>query len=461
MFFGKKRDALKRKIWIRRVSAWGMGITIFLAILFTFVCVKGAQEFRELREATDQYIVCEKAAKQLQDGSDYLTEQVRLYAMTGDTQYREAYFQEADGTKRRETALEKLRQYFDGTDTFETLQTAQNYSSELMEREYYSMKLIALANGEEETQLEEELQETTISDEDLALTAQEQIKTAQNLVCDTEYQRMKTEIQDHVSDCMASLTTKTQNRQGRTTIIFSDIYLKLEIGIVIVIALLLLDSIVMRWLVVKPLIRYNESILRGEIFPVVGAEELQNLAITYNQVYEENQETQWLIRHQAEHDAMTDLLNKGSFEKILAIYEKGDTPFAMILVDVDIFKSVNDTYGHATGDAILKKVSSLLKSAFRSVDYVCRIGGDEFAIVLVEMTSDLKYTIQEKITAMNQELSEPTDGLPAVSLSVGVAFSDRENPGESIFKDADKALYQIKEHGKHGCGFYGEKETEE
>lgn len=73
----------------------------------------------------------------------------------------------------------------------------------------------------------------------------------------------------------------------------------------------------------------------------------------------------------------------------------------------------------------------------------------------------LKYTIQEKITAVNQELSEPTDGLPAVSLSVGVAFSDRENPGESIFKDADKALYQIKEHGKHGCGFYGEKETEE
>ena len=77
------------------------------------------------------------------------------------------------------------------------------------------------------------------------------------------------------------------------------------------------------------------------------------------------------------------------------------------------------------------------------------------------MTSDLKYTIQEKITAVNQELSEPTDGLPAVSLSVGVAFSDRENPGESIFKDADKALYQIKEHGNHGCGFYGEKETEE
>ena len=49
----------------------------------------------------------------------------------------------------------------------------------------------------------------------------------------------------------------------------------------------------------------------------------------------------------------------------------------------------------------------------------------------------------------------PKDGLPAISLSVGVAFSDRQDPGESVFKDADHALYYVKQHGKHGCGFYG------
>ena len=169
----------------------------------------------------------------------------------------------------------------------------------------------------------------------------------------------------------------------------------------------------------------------------------------------ENQETQKLIRHQAEHDAMTDLLNRGSFEKILGIQEKGDRPFALILIDVDTFKTVNDTYGHATGDKILKKVSRLLKTAFRSIDHVCRIGGDEFAIIMVEMTSDLKYTIEDKITAVNEQLADvEEDGLPVVSLSVGVAFTDRENPGESLFKDADKALYYTKEHGKHGCHFY-------
>ena len=66
----------------------------------------------------------------------------------------------------------------------------------------------------------------------------------------------------------------------------------------------------------------------------------------------------------------------------------------------------------------------------------------------------MKYAIQEKIDSANEELSNPKDDLPAVSLSVGVAFSDRENPGESIFKDADKALYYVKEHGRHGCSFY-------
>ena len=179
------------------------------------------------------------------------------------------------------------------------------------------------------------------------------------------------------------------------------------------------------------------------------------LAVTYNKIYLENQETQKLIRHEAEHDALTDALNRGSFEKILSIYEKGQSDFAMIICDVDSFKTVNDTYGHAVGDEILKKVASLLQKAFRSIDYVCRIGGDEFAVIMVDMTTDLTNTIKEKINLVNDLLSNPADGLPPVSLSVGVAFSDRQDPGESIFKDADHALYHVKQHGKHGCGFYG------
>lgn len=449
---------MKRKIKIRKVSAWCIRITIALTLLFTFILYQGEKEFDILRLTTDQYILCEKAAKQLEDGSDYLTEQVLLYAMTGERQHMDLYFKEANEDRNREHAVESLKQYFDGSEVFTTLEDALADSNALMETEYYSMRLVSEATGLPDSSWPEEIRQTALSSEDELLSSEEKQKKAQQMVSDDQYNNARTEIVGKVSSCMNSLTNDTRNKQGRATSIFSDMYLKLEIGIVILILLLFGICIMMMRLIVKPLISYNESITKGEIFPVIGAEELQNLATTYNEVFTENQETQKLIRHQAEHDALTDTLNRGSFERVLKLYDTGDTPFALILIDVDTFKSVNDTYGHATGDIILKKVSSLLRNAFRSIDYVCRIGGDEFAIVMVEMTSDLQYTIRDKISQVNQELGKAEGDVPAVSLSVGVAFSDRENPGESIFKDADHALYYVKEHGRKGCSFYGKDE---
>ena len=394
-----------KKIRIQRVSTWSIIVTIVLAVIFAAVSVSSEKEFQVLRQTTDEYILCQNSAKELQDGSDYLTEQVRMYAMTGKT-------------------------------------------------EYYSMRLVAESYGKSEESLPEEIRDVQLSTEDKALSAQDKRTKAQDIVCDTAYQSVRNEITDNVTECMNSLIRLTRNRQGRASTIFSDMYLKLEISIVVLVAMMLVICMLVRKLVVQPLVSYNESIKLGEIFPVIGAAELQNLAETYNKVYQENQETQKIIRHQAEHDSMTDLLNRGAFEKILNIYENGEPNFALILVDVDTFKSVNDTHGHAMGDKILKKVSKLLKDAFRSIDYVCRIGGDEFAIIMVEMTSDLQYTISDKIKAVNEEHAMAEDGVPAVSLSVGVAFADRENPGESIFKDADKALYRVKENGRNGCDFY-------
>lgn len=443
---------MKRKIKIERVSTWSIVTTIIIAILFGFISVQSEKEFHVLQTTTEQYILCEKAAKQLQDGSDYLTEQVRLYVMTTEKEYLELYFKEANETQRREKAVTDLKQYFSDTETFDSLKSALECSQELMNTEYYSMRLILEATGQQE--IPDELKIVELTEEDKQLSNEEKITKAQKIVCDDSYQKARTEISNDVTKCMNSLIKQTRNKQGRATTIFSDMYLKLEIGIVILVVLMLFICFMVRSLIVNPLISYNKSIQKGEIFPVIGAEELQNLAETYNRVYAENQETQKIIRHQAEHDALTELLNRGSYEKVLNIYEKGEVPFALILVDVDIFKTVNDTYGHAVGDEILKKVAKLLKNAFRSIDYVCRIGGDEFAVIMVDVTSNLQYTVEDKITSINQELAKAEANLPAISLSVGVAFSDRENPGESIFKDADKALYYVKEHGKSGCGFY-------
>ena len=160
------------------------------------------------------------------------------------------------------------------------------------------------------------------------------------------------------------------------------------------------------------------------------------------------------MRRQAEYDSMTGVLNRGAFDQVLDLMEKDERDFALILVDVDNFKSVNDTYGHAAGDAILKRVSKLLVGGFRSIDRVYRIGGDEFAVVMMDVTGDFGYTIENKIDEINNRLAVREEDAPAASLSVGAAFMDRENPGESLFKDADRALYYVKEHGRNGCRIY-------
>ena len=97
---------MKRKIKIQSISAWSIGIALILTVVFVVILHYEKNEVKRFEDATDQYIVCENAARQLQDGSDYLTEQVRLYAMTGERNYLDQYFEEADVTKRREQALE-------------------------------------------------------------------------------------------------------------------------------------------------------------------------------------------------------------------------------------------------------------------------------------------------------------------------------------------------------------------
>ena len=405
-----------KKISICKVSRISIGVTAALAIILSALSIFSLREFSRLLETTNQYILCENAAKQLQDGSDYLTEQVRLYTITRQTRYRDLYFEELDTTKRREKAVDALKEYFDGTDSFIALEKALECSQELAETECYAMRLIAETSFQNPSTWPEEITNVQLSDADLALSNSKKLDKATRMVCDDTYQNMRTEITQDVTDCMNGLIAQTRNNQNHSSSVFSNLYLMLEIGILILVVSLFAISIMMRRLIVKPLVSYNESVKRGEIFPFIGAAELQHLARTYNKVYLENQETQRLIRHQAEHDALTQALNRGSFEKLLHIYETGEPPFALILVDVDIFKSVNDTYGHAVGDAILKKVTNQLKTAFRSIDYVCRIGGDEFAVIMVDVTSDLKYTIEDKISAVNAELAKAEDGIPAISL---------------------------------------------
>ena len=442
------------KIKLRTVSNWSIMITVLLSLLCVVISIWGVKKYTVLRTAMQDYISYEKAVEQLQYGSDNLTKQVRLATSTGRQEYIDAYFEEANVTKSREKALEDLKALGGNTDAVSALEDALSSSVELMNTEYYAMRLIEEAMGTDKSFWPDAIKDVKLSAEDAALSSSDKLCAAQRMVISPEYENMKDTISSNTSAALNTLTEDISTRQNLAATVFTGVFQEIIICVLLFAGMMLLICLIMRFWIVKPLLDYNESIQHGSILPVHGACEIQTLARTYNKVYKENEEREMLMKHQAEHDPMTELLNRGSFDRILKLYEKDENEFALILIDVDNFKSDNDTYGHATGDIILKKVASLLTNAFRTVDYICRIGGDEFAVIMVQMTSDLSYTITQKIAEINRLLANPEDGTPAVSLSVGVAFTDRKNRGESLFKDADSALYYTKEHGRNGCHFY-------
>ncbi len=123
-------------------------------------------------------------------------------------------------------------------------------------------------------------------------------------------------------------------------------------------------------------------------------------------------------------------------------------------MDVDNFKNVNDTYGHDTGDKILIKIVQTLKDNFRSIDYICRIGGDEFVVLMVHAEPEMKELLSAKIEQINKTLADTSDGLPPISISAGVAFGTCIGDEENIIEKADEALYRIKRSGKNGIAFF-------
>jgi diguanylate cyclase (GGDEF)-like protein len=92
--------------------------------------------------------------------------------------------------------------------------------------------------------------------------------------------------------------------------------------------------------------------------------------------------------------------------------------------------------------------------SFRSQDFVCRIGGDEFAVIMVHSYVGLTDLIRRKVDTMNEVLAQGDETIPAVTISVGVAFGHQDQEKEALFKQADEALYRAKDMGKRGSAFY-------
>lgn len=163
------------------------------------------------------------------------------------------------------------------------------------------------------------------------------------------------------------------------------------------------------------------------------------------------------LRHLADHDGLTGLVNRRCFgarlEAALAEAHRDDRPAAVLVVDLDNFKGVNDTYGHAVGDELLRRVAGALRSRVRATDVVARLGGDEFGILLPHVTAPRARAIaRELLAAVEQEAAVPIGpGSVRVTASIGVSTLDASTraTGEALLSDADTAMYEAKGSGRN------------
>jgi diguanylate cyclase (GGDEF)-like protein len=170
-------------------------------------------------------------------------------------------------------------------------------------------------------------------------------------------------------------------------------------------------------------------------------------------VLRQSQQSQAVIKHQAQHDGLTKLPNRALFgERVARAVARGGS--AVLFVDLDDFKRVNDSLGHAVGDALLITVAERLRACVRPDDTAARLGGDEFAVLLETADADGAALVAQRILT---HLAEPfdLDGITVlVRASIGIAIGRGDRRDADLLRDADVAMYVAKAAGKGRFSFF-------
>jgi diguanylate cyclase (GGDEF)-like protein/PAS domain S-box-containing protein len=172
----------------------------------------------------------------------------------------------------------------------------------------------------------------------------------------------------------------------------------------------------------------------------------------------ERKRSEEALRHQALHDALTGLPNRtlfhDRFRQALELARRGGQPLALLVMDLDSFKDVNDTLGHQCGDALLKQVGRRLQDGVRACDTVARLGGDEFGFLLTDVDSFGTAALIQRIQATLADPFLVEDRFLPVEASMGVALHPEHGEDvDKLLQRADVAMYTAKRTGI-GCAFY-------
>ncbi len=238
--------------------------------------------------------------------------------------------------------------------------------------------------------------------------------------------------------------------------IFNTAIFVLGTGMVLVIGASLAQSIL------RPLEQLRAGAERfaagdlGHRLPPAGEDELGRLSAAFNAMARQLDRERGDLRELSARDPLTGLYNHREFYSLLQMELERSRryrhPLALLMLDLDFFKQVNDTYGHMAGDEVLCAVAALMRHELRLVDHVARYGGEEFAAILPETAADEALAIARRIrqSVAARPLAVTGTGGVALTVSIGVAlFPDDADSDAALVRQADQALYRAKAEGRN------------
>ena len=440
----------EKGISLRHLSVVMLIVSILIAIMLLVATIRTFRSFKLMENTTDQYIMLQQATSELMQASDYLTEEAQGYTVMRERKHMENYFTEANVARRRDNAIITMEATLPDSAALADLMSGMAESVSLMDREYYAMRLMMEALGDED--YPEAIRNVALSEEHSALNPEEKILLAQRMMHDDTYYEQKNRIRADMAACITELKAgvhgdqqSMEDQTRRKMIVVSGLIL-LQTGVIFLLL----------WFTTKlgvnPVLQAVDHIKKDQKIPITGASEFRYLAATYNMMYSAYKKSIESLNYKASHDELTGAYNRAGYDLISESLYLSTT--AMLLFDADQFKTINDQHGHETGDRVLQKITATLQGNFRSDDYICRIGGDEFVVFMVHVSGDKRQLIENKVKQINRDLSAGADGLPPVTLSVGISFNPENNDSKEMFRQADIALYYVKDHGRDGVCFY-------
>lgn len=429
-------------------------LNMLLVAAFIITMRNLAIGYDEMMVETEDYRRSQGRIAELQQAVDDLSDSARRYVNKGRRKFIEEYFLVRVEDGNRKTIETNFIKKYEAADSSicEELKSAMDGVADLGDYELRALRLTVEAIGADMDKLPVEIRSFELPLEDQSLTEIEKREKAERVMYGTVYVMKEQEVKKKLLEVSRWLDDQAHgNLVDRSSFLGQTLWA--EKGLVLVFVLVMGGIFVLVYrMVLNPLYAVIRQIREKKPVSTKGFYEIRYLADAYNDICRLNAVGRLQLDPQTSYDEMTGLLNRDSFSVINSYLRTSLQPVAFLLMDIDSFESINSNYGHETGDLLLKKAAAVIRDSFRNEDYVIRYGDDEFAVLMIGIRYSNKSVISGKIDHINQVMMHPEDSedLPPLSVSAGVAFSER-GYSEDMAQKAAVAVVFTKEHGK--CGY--------